>query len=440
MKRKTGLWTAAAGLILTLAAAGIFMYFEWRSYQEKMEILYVALEQEKAGEAPLDTVTELLKGRPGIDTKAAEEKLKSYGYGKEFPNHYKKSLIHSYEWTLGVCGLLYLSFLLLLLGEHKRKRRRRSEELLELQSLITEMREKSADGFLGENIGENGDTEDVSPDNVESRKNFFVNENKEMDEELESLLMNLDSLSDSLALLRRQSKLEKEETKTLVTDISHQLKTPVAALKTSFEILQSGGLKEEERQEFLERCSIQILRLEELVGALVNISRMETGMIEIKREEKNIFDTILLAVSRIYPKAEEKQIEIALEAEDELQQMKLPLDGKWLCEAFLSVLENAVKYSKEGSKITIRMIKMTVFLRIEIEDEGIGIPKSEWNRIFRRFYRGKAKEVQETAGSGVGLYLAREIVTRHQGTLTAASPHNAAGNKSGSRFVFQLPY
>ncbi|MBO5524019.1 MAG: ATP-binding protein, partial [Roseburia sp.] len=116
----------------------------------------------------------------------------------------------------------------------------------------------------------------------------------------------------------------------------------------------------------------------------------------------------------------------------------LPLDGKWICEAFLNVLENAVKYSKAGSKITLRMIKMTVFLRIEIEDEGIGIPKSEWHQIFKRFYRGKAKEIQETAGSGVGLYLAREIVNRHGGTLTVAASHNEKGE--GSCFVFQLPY
>lgn len=222
-----------------------------------------------------------------------------------------------------------------------------------------------------------------------------------------------------------------------MTDISHQLKTPAAALKTSFEILQSDNLNESEQKEFLDRCRIQILRLEELVGALVNISRMETGMIELKKEDKYMFETLLLAVSRIYPKAEEKEIEIELEAEEPLQQIKVYHDTKWLSEAFLNVLENAVKYSKCQTKITIRMIKMTVFLRIEIEDEGIGILKKEWNRIFQRFYRGAAKEVQEAPGSGVGLYLAREIVHRHEGTLVAAAPR---GGKSGSCFVFQLPY
>ena len=154
------------------------------------------------------------------------------------------------------------------------------------------------------------------------------------DGELGHILTELVALSDSLSLFRAQTKMEREETKVLVTDISHQLKTPVAALKTSFEILQSDDLSAAEQREFLERCSIQIVRLEELVAALVNISRMETGMITLKKEEKNLFETLLLAVNRIYPKAEEREIEIELEAEDALQQIKVFHDEKWLCEAF----------------------------------------------------------------------------------------------------------
>ena len=80
--------------------------------------------------------------------------------------------------------------------------------------------------------------------------------------------------------------------------------------------------------------------------------------------------------------------------------------------------------------------RVDVFLRIEIEDEGIGIPKAEWNQIFRRFYRGASGEVQSTPGSGVGLYLARRIVAEHHGTLTVKE----TGKGCGSRFVFQLPY
>ena len=128
---------------------------------------------------------------------------------------------------------------------------------------------------------------------------------------------------------------------------------------------------------------------------------------------------------------------ILLEAGEELHQVKVLHDPKWLCEAFLNVLENAVKYSAGQTKITIRMIRLTVYVRVEIEDEGIGIPRSDWNRIFQRFYRGGADEVQRESGSGVGLYLAREIASRHDGTLVVAAPRHG---KRGSCFVFQLPY
>ena len=260
---------------------------------------------------------------------------------------------------------------------------------------------------------------------------------EDADEDLGRLLMEFDALADSIELFGLQAGAEREGTKALVTDISHQLKTPVAALKTSFEVLQSGDLNEMERQEFLGRCGVQILRLEELVSALVNISRMETGMIELRKEKRKLFDTILLAVNRIYSRAEEREIEIGLEAEEELQQIRVLHDARWLCEAFLNVLENAVKYSESRTKVTIRMIRMTVYVRVEIEDEGIGIPRKEWNKIFQRFYRGEAETVQRESGSGVGLYLAREIASRHEGTLVVAAPRHG---RQGSCFVFQLPY
>ena len=194
MRRKTSLLVAVAGLILTLTAAGIFMYFEWRSYQEKMEILYVALEQEQAGEELFVTVTELLKGQAQADTGNAEERLKTYGYEKEFPNHYKKSLLHSYEWTAGVCGVLYLGFLFLFLGERKREERRRNAEFLELENLIIELREDGAGNIL-----------------KAASNPFPIAGDKARGEEFERLLMELVSLNDSLTLLRHQSKREKEE-------------------------------------------------------------------------------------------------------------------------------------------------------------------------------------------------------------------------------------
>lgn len=460
----------AAFLLPVMALlAGILMYFAWCSYEEKMEILYVTLERQNTGMAPVDIVTGLLKGEIVTDVSDAEQQLAQYGFLKSYENHYKKSLYRSWAVISVIFCLLYVGFLTLFYRMDQRQRLLRKKELLWLQRQVTVLRDRASESFQHreENVAANAGTvlsdncfTAGQTDNKMTQMSFGRNRTKNViwqeqdenlcseylddrqnilekyDEDLGRFLLEFAALADSIALFCRQAGIEREETKALVTDISHQLKTPIPALRTSFEILQSGGLSEAEYQEFLERCSIQILRLEELVTALVNISRMETGMIAIKKVERNLFDTLLLAVNRIYPKSEEKGISIELEAEEELRQVKVLHDPKWLCEAFLNVLENAVKYSAGQTKITIRMIRMNVYLRIEIEDEGIGIPRKEWNRIFQRFYRGGAREVQEASGSGVGLYLAREIVTRHEGTLVVSAPRH---QKQGSCFVFQIP-
>ncbi len=111
-------------------------------------------------------------------------------------------------------------------------------------------------------------------------------------------------------------------------------------------------------------------------------------------------------------------------------------DKRWLGEAVINVLDNAVKYSPCGSKIFIRLQKRNDLVRMEIEDQGIGIPQNEYHKIFQRFYRGSSKEVMEKSGTGIGLFLSREIIEKHAGTIMVTS----GKKKKGSTFVIQLPY
>ena len=231
---------------------------------------------------------------------------------------------------------------------------------------------------------------------------------------------------------------EEQETKALITDISHQLKTPVAALNSCFEVLKNEDLTKDERREFEGRLEEQMQSLGQLVEALVNISRMETGMIELKLTEGRIFDVILEAVNRVWVKAQKKEIEIEMEAEDKLEDLILPLDSKWLCEALINLLDNAVKYSPPGTTVTIRAARMASFLRIEIQDQGIGIARENYHKVFQRFYRGDEKEVQKEEGSGVGLYLARKIIEGHHGTISLDG--KKMKKEKGSVFVVQIPY
>ena len=170
--------------------------------------------------------------------------------------------------------------------------------------------------------------------------------------------------------------------------------------------------------------------------SLLEISKMETGLIQINKKKLPLMDTVISAVNRTYPKADEKEIEFVFDYEKELETCTIMQDKRWLGEAVINVLDNAVKYSPCGSKIFIRLQKRNYLVRMEIEDQGIGIPQNEYHKIFQRFYRGSSREVMEKSGTGIGLFLSREIIEKHGGTIMVTS----GKKKKGSTFVIQLPY
>ena len=239
-------------------------------------------------------------------------------------------------------------------------------------------------------------------------------------------------LGQNLELKTRQLEKEKDQTKTLVTDISHQLKTPVSALKSCFAM--SRETEGEERTRFLEACSRQIERLERLMEALIQVSRMEQGMIHIQPSEASLTDILVEAVNIVYHKAHNKGITFDTESLEE-QECEVMADSKWSAEAIANLLDNAVKYSPEGSRIQIRAQKLYSFMEIEIEDKGIGIPKEEQTLIFKRFYRGKSEIVKRADGWGIGLYLSRKILEEEGGSLFMRQ-----GKERGSIFVVHLPF
>lgn len=245
----------------------------------------------------------------------------------------------------------------------------------------------------------------------------------------------LDSLGKMVQLKNIRLREEKEETKALVTDISHQLKTPLSALKMCASILSVETLEAVEKEEFLNRMEDQIDRLEGLVSALVNISRLETGMISLKPEPFDLKETVIQAVSGVYLKAQEKNISIEFK---ETLPLTVPHDIKWTKEAIANVLDNAIKYSPVDSCIQIRMEAMQSMVRLEIEDQGIGICEEDYTNIFKRFYRGKSNKVHTQEGSGVGLYLTRKILEEQGGSIMVRPGHSGNGMYPGSLFVLQL--
>jgi len=247
------------------------------------------------------------------------------------------------------------------------------------------------------------------------------------------LFSRLNSLGKRLEVQEKKIQDEKETTKSLVTDISHQLKTPVASLKMCLELLEEEELSKEEQKEFLGQAVGQTRRLDSLTKALINISRMETGMISVKKIHAPIMDTVAQAVSSVYVKAQEKNIEMeVVKNSDGIADMAIPHDPHWTREAIANILENAVKYSGRDTCIQIRMMRRTSFLRIEIEDQGIGIDSRDYSKIFQRFYRGTAPQVKKADGSGVGLYLTRSILEAQGGSISVSA------GKQGSIFTIHL--
>lgn len=340
-----------------------------------------------------------------------KEILEPFGYTDNYKTFFDKNLQGYIIHIVIINSILFLAFRVGCLLIHRHTIHRNDQELDQIYHILSKFRQ----GEYNTNLSKMEET---------SRSKLY---------EL------IDSLGNTLSIHEENLKKEKEITKSIVTDISHQLKTPIASLKIYFTILSEDTLDKLERAEFMDRFSDQLKRLEGLCEALIQISRLETGMVTIVKEQKNIFDTVVAAINHVFIKAEEKNIVIELDSsmEKAIENLMIPHDVKWTIEAITNVLENGIKYSNSDTTITISMVKLSNFLRIEIEDEGIGIQKEEINHIFQRFYRGKSDRVKNIEGSGVGLYLTRTILERQGGNITV-SQSKTTSKLNGSKFILQL--
>ena len=215
---------------------------------------------------------------------------------------------------------------------------------------------------------------------------------------------------------RKEAEKSKYEIQKLISEIAHQLRTPLANIKNYTELLQESL---NETQETLNTEYIKDLRTSEeqlcfLVESFIKTARLEQGIIQVHMQKENLVETILNALGQIQKKAEDKDIYFQVELPEKII---CEHDKNWMCEAFYNVFDNAVKYSKSNSVIDISMKQTEMFYTIQVRDYGIGIREGEENKIFQRFYRGEQARGQE--GCGIGLYLSREIVLLQKGMMKA---------------------
>lgn len=214
---------------------------------------------------------------------------------------------------------------------------------------------------------------------------------------------------------------EKEQIKTLISDISHQIKTPIAAANTFAELLSDGELSAEERTEYITTLQMSLGKLTFLTNSLIKMSRLESDIISLKPEKNSLNEIVLQAVKTVYAKAKEKGILITFECD---QTFEAVLDFNWTAEAISNVIDNAVKYTPQGGFVRLQITEYPSFLRLDISDNGVGIPEEEQAKIFGRFYRGKQSVGID--GVGIGLYLTREIINKQNGYMKVSSDENGS--------------
>lgn len=213
---------------------------------------------------------------------------------------------------------------------------------------------------------------------------------------------------------RVDAEKSRDEIQKLISETAHQMRTPLANMETYLELLKGESRCGEMVPGALDALEESEKKLRFLAENFIKMSRLEQGLIQIRREAGDLLDTVRNAFGQIQSQAEEKRIDFDIRLPE---QAECPHDPNWMGEAVYNLLENAVKYSPVGGRVGVSVLESEMFLKIRVRDQGIGIEPGEEPEIFRRFYRGRRVRGQE--GFGIGLYLAREIVDRHGGFLTA---------------------
>ena len=233
--------------------------------------------------------------------------------------------------------------------------------------------------------------------------------------ELSKLQSKLMRYLSSSSMSERKIREEKESLKGLITNISHQTKTPLTNILMYTELLKesAAGCREEA---YADEIYTHAKKLESLMEALIKMSRLEIGVFQYEKAEVWYSGIIDKVTNQARAKAKNKEISIQINSEKDYQ---VNLDEKWVVEAVYNILDNAIKYSPSGTTIYIEAFSYELFSGIRIRDEGIGVTEEEIPLIFGRFYRGR--NVHDVEGIGVGLFLAREIIEGNGGYIKVKS-------------------
>jgi len=249
---------------------------------------------------------------------------------------------------------------------------------------------------------------------VDGEYDITINENKEGD--LSKLAVAFNYMRETIRNNISELKKEKKFLVELLSDISHQLKTPLSSMIIYNDIMLSKELSKEQSRTFLLNNQNQLNRMHQLIQSMLKMAKIDAKAIELERENQSINETIQEAIDSLESKALEHNIKVQLIEKGEIS---FEHDRLWIQEALMNIIKNGIEHTQKGGEVNIKISQNPIYTRIIIEDTGAGISEDDLPNIFKRFY--KTKNSKKSDSIGIGLALAKSIVEAHNGIIEAQS-------------------
>jgi len=248
---------------------------------------------------------------------------------------------------------------------------------------------------------------------IEGQYDISIDEDKEGD--FSKLSNSFNSMRGIIRNNLESLNKEKQFLVNLLSDISHQLKTPLASMILYNDILLTKELSKEKKQLFLENNKKQLYRMDWLIKSILKLARLDARAIEFLKEKISLNETIENSIYELKEKSDKANVALVLK---QVPDISFNHDRRWMEEALINIMKNDIEHTKAGGKVEIELIENPIYVRIEIVDNGEGINKTDLPNIFKRFYKAKNSKSDSV---GIGLALSKSIIEAHDGMIEVQS-------------------
>lgn len=379
-------------VVLILAILYIIMKFEYNSIKRN----YIDLNAALAGrivsahpELKNDIASVIIKGGSSSDISEGRRILAESGYDASLPLDFVNGIRECYQNNMYILLTMVLLFFAAMLIFTSIQYKHVYDKLELIIEAADDIKDKNFKARLGENY-----------EGTCAKLAHAINSTRAvMETTLNELSREKLFLADTLS------------------DISHQLKTPISSLIMYNDILLSRNTDEEKRKEFLQISARQLGRIEVLVKNMLKLARLDAGVIKYERRMTDISDIINEAAETMMQRAEEEKIDLIVNLPED--KVLLNCDPDWIYEAIVNLIKNSIEHTAANGCVEIQAEKTAVCIRITVKDNGEGIPAEDIPNVFKRFYKGKRSK--KTDSVGIGLSLSKSIVEGHEGIIKVSS-------------------